>query len=256
MKKFLVLLFIPLLVVGVFAASSATNTNNVSLNLQGMLTGANAIIQGSQGMQLEAQVKMLEVFNAMKLTSVQASSIVNYMKDFQSGVNKLQDQRINELKSLRNALVANNSVDTAKANRKLAELDNQYAKLTTKFITEIKSTITLEQVSLLQNYFKNSMMMNQRRMLEGPSSGNQNRMTGPNGGPGANVQNEISNALPGKTTFKVTINPQEMYNAMLLFNRISKNVRAEILRSPDLIYTFVNFPLYNLAISTLELKAQ
>lgn len=249
MKKLLVLLFIPLLVVGVFASASATNTNNTSLNLQGILSGANAIIQGSQGMQLEAQVKMLEVFNAMKLTSAQASSIVNYMKDFQSGVNNLQDQRITELKSLRDALVVNNSKDMAEANRKLAELDNRYAKLTTNFITEIKSTITLEQVTLLQSYFKRSMMMSQREMFNGPSPLR-------NGRPGTNVQNEISNALPGKTTFKVTINPQEMYNAMLLFSRISENVKNEMLRSPDLIYTFVNFPLYNLAISTLELKVQ
>jgi hypothetical protein len=247
MKKFLVLLFIPLLVAGVFAASSSTAS---PLNLQGLLSGANAFIQGSQGMQLEVQVKMLEVFNAMKLTSTQASLIANYMKDFQSNVNALQDQRISELKSLRDALVTNDATGIAQANRKLAELDNRYAKLTTNFVTEIKSTITLEQVTLLQNYFKRSMMMNQQKLLEGPSSWNQHRMQG------SNVQNEISNALPGKTTFTFTVDPQQMYNMMLLFGKISKNVKAEMLRSPDLIYTFVNFPLYNLAISTLELKAQ
>lgn len=235
MKKFLVLLFIPLLVTGIFAASAGTTQSNFG----GLLSNMNALLQGSQSVQLQVQIEMLKVFNAMKLTSAQASDLESYLKDFKIQVNALQDQRIKALTTLRDALVTNDSTSIKAANLEVAKLNSQYAKLTENLITNIKSTITLEQLSLLQNYFKKSAMQMERQLV------------------GPNARNEIGKALPNKNfNFNVTVNPQEMYNMMNLFQNFEKNVRIQMLRSPDLIYAIVNVPIYDLVINTLQLKAQ
>ncbi len=235
MKKFLVLLFIPLLVTGIFAASASSTQPSVG----GLLSNMNALLQGSQGVQLQVQIKMLEVFNAMKLTSAQASDLEGYLKDFKTQVNALQDQRIKALTTLRDALVTNDGTTVNAANLEIAKLNSQYAKLTENLITNIKSTITVEQLSLLQNYFQKSAMQMQRKLL------------------GPNARNEVGKALPNRNfNFNVTMNPQEMYNMMNLFQNFGKNARMQMLRSPDLIYAVVNFPVYDLVINTLQLKAQ
>lgn len=235
MKKFLVLLFIPLLVTGIFAASA----NATQPSLGGLLSNMNALVQGSQTVQLQVQIEMLKVFNAMKLTSAQASALESYLKDFKTQVNALQDQRIKALTNLRDALVTNDSTSIKAANLEIAKLDSQYAKLTENLITNVKSTITVEQLSLLQNYFRQSAMQMQRKFL------------------GPNARNEIGKALPNRNfNFNVTVNPQEMYNMMNMFQNFGKNARIQLLRSPDLIYAAVNFPIYDLLINTLQLKAQ
>ncbi|MCL5032734.1 MAG: hypothetical protein M1542_05785 [Thermotogae bacterium] len=234
MKKFLVLLFIPLLVTGIFAASASSAQPSV-----GGLLSMNALLVGSQTVQLQVQIGMLKVFNAMKLTSAQASALESYLKDFKTQVNALQDQRIKALKTLRKALVTNDSTSIKTANLEVAKLNSRYAKLTENLITNIKSTITLEQLSLLQNYFQQSAMHMQRKFL------------------GPKARNEIGKALPNRNfNFNVTVNPQEMYNMMNLFQNFGKNARMQMLRSPDLIYAAVNFPIYDLVINTLQLKAQ
>ncbi|BBJ27152.1 periplasmic heavy metal sensor [Athalassotoga saccharophila] len=234
MKKFLVLLFIPVLVTGIFAASSTT-----TLSLGGLLSGANAFVQESQAVQLQTQIGLLEVFNAMKLTSAQASALESYLKDFKTQVNALQDQRIKALTSLRDALVANDATQVSAAKSEIAKLDSQYAKLTENLITEVKSTITLEQVTLLQQYFEKTGLEMQRKLL------------------GPNARNEIGQALPNRNfRFNVEVNPQQMYNMMNLLQNFGRNARMQILRSPDLVYTFVNLPFYDTLIQTLQLKAQ
>ncbi len=234
-KKFLVLLFIPLLVTGIFAASASSTQPSVG----GLLSNMSALLQGSQGVQLEAQIEMLKVFNAMKLTSAQASALEGYLKDFKAQVNALQDQRIKALTTLRDALVTNDATAIKAANLEIAKLNSQYAKLTENLITNVKSTITVEQLSLLQDYFQKSAMQMQRKLL------------------GPNARNEIGKALPNRNfNFNVTVNPQEMYNMMNLFQNFGRNARMQMLRSPDLIYAVVNLPFYDLVISTLQLKAQ
>ncbi len=234
-KKFLVLLFIPLLVTGIFAASASSTQPSVG----GLLSNMSALLQGSQGVQLEAQIEMLKVFNAMKLTSAQASALEGYLKDFKAQVNALQDQRIKALTTLRDALVTNDATAIKAANLEIAKLNSQYAKLTENLITNVKSTITVEQLSLLQDYFQKSAMQMQRKLL------------------GPNARNEIGKALPNRNfNFNVTVNPQEMYNMMNLFQNFGRNARMQMLRSPDLIYAVVNLPFYDLVINTLQLKAQ
>ncbi len=234
-KKFLVLLFIPLLVTGIFAASASSTQPSVG----GLLSNMSALLQGSQGVQLEAQIEMLKVFNAMKLTSAQASALEGYLKDFKAQVNALQDQRIKALTTLRDALVTNDATAIKAANLEIAKLNSQYAKLTENLITNVKSTITVEQLSLLQDYFQKSAMQMERKWL------------------GPNARNEIGKALPNRNfNFNVTVNPQEMYNMMNLFQNFGRNARMQMLRSPDLIYAVVNLPFYDLVISTLQLKAQ
>ncbi len=233
MKKFLVLLFLPVLVTGIFAASTTT------LSLGGLLSGANAFVQESQAVQLQTQISLLEIFNAMKLTSTQASSLESYLKDFKTQINALQDQRIKALTSLKDALVANDATQVSAAKSEIAKLDSQYAKLTENLITEIKSTITLEQLTLLQQYFEKNAVQMQRRFL------------------GPNAKNEIAQALPNRNfRFNVEVNPQQMYKMMNFMQNFGRNVRLQMLRSPDLIYTVVNLPFYDTLIQTLQLKAQ
>ncbi len=234
-KKFLVLLFIPLLVTGIFAASASSTQPSVG----GLLSNMSALLQGSQGVQLQVQIKMLEVFNAMKLTSAQASALEGYLRDFKAQVNALQDQRIKALTTLRDALVTNDATAIKAANLEISKINSQYAKLTENLITNVKSTITVEQLSLLQDYFQKSAMQMQRKLL------------------GPNARNEIGKALPNRNfNFNVTVNPQEMYNMMNLFQNFGRNARMQMLRSPDLIYAVVNLPFYDLVINTLQLKAQ
>jgi len=235
-KKFLVLLFIPLLVTGIFAASSSSVQSN---SLGGLLSNMNALLQGSQTVQLQVQIEMLKVFDAMKLSSAQASSLEKYLKDFKTEVNALQAQRIKALTTLRDALVTNNATSVKAATMEVTKLNSQYAKLTENLITEVKSTITVEQLSLLGNYFQKSAMQMQRKML------------------GPNAKNKIEKALPNRNfNFNVTVNPQEMYNMMRLFQNFGNNARMQLLRSPDLIYAVINVPIYDLVINTLQLKAQ
>ncbi|MGC9139196.1 hypothetical protein [Athalassotoga sp.] len=234
MKKFLVLLFIPVLVTAIFAASSTT-----TLSLGGLLSGANAFVQESQAVQLQTQVGLLEIFNAMKLTSVQASSLENYLKEFKTQVNALQDQRIKALTTLRDALVANDATQVSAAKSEVAKLDSQYAKLAEELITNVKSTITVEQLTLLQQYLEKTALQMQRKFL------------------GPNARNEIGQALPNRNfRFNVEVNPRQMYEMMNLFQNFEKNAKMQMLKSPDLIYAVVNFPIYDLVINTLQLKAQ
>lgn len=232
MKRLLVLLFIPLLVTGIFAASSGT-----PLSLGGLLSGASALVQESQAVQLQSQINLLEIFNAMKLTSTQASSIAKYLKDFKAEINALQDQRVKALTALRDALVSNDATAVRTARNDVLNLDSKYAKLTENLITEVKSTITVEQLTLLEQYFQKVALQMQRKIL------------------GPNARNEIGRILPNRN-FNFSVNPQKMYYGMNFLQNIGRNVRAQILRSPDLIYTVVNLPFYDVLIQTLQLKAQ
>lgn len=258
LKKLFVLLMIPLLITGLFAATSQTTSQTGAL---------------SQGMQLTIQTKVLEVMNALDITSEQASTIAKGLTALKDGVNALEKQRIADLTALRDALVSNDATQIKTAKGNIAKLDKEYQKVMTDFIGSIKSTITLEQAGKVLNFARRTMadrgyfnLMDSRPMAQNrkdfanpqnqQNPQNQN-MVPQNGMNPVNPQNKrLSNEQKAPANREQRVMPWAQNFRQNPRNFEKMGSFLTFVRSPEFLYNAVNSQLFDLLLNTLELKAK
>ena len=229
MKKFLVLLLVPLLISAAFAG-------NITL---------------SQTAKLELQTKVLYAMNYLKFTSTQASAIAQNMKKFKVAVNSLENDRIKELTMLRDALIKNDETQISMAKKMIAETDKKYEKTTLDFVNSIKSIITLEQAERAKAIFEKEKLLFSRKQMpfmnkiRNPKNQNQQPMNQLR-----NPENQPKQQLPHPYATK--------QNQRTMKARSATGIEefGLMMRKTEFIHSLVNSDIYNVLLKTIELKAK
>ncbi len=250
MKKFLVLLFVPLLISAVFAGNLALpQTPKPVPVVNSPLT---------QTAKLEFQINILEAMNYLKITPTQAASLAQSMIKFKTAVNSLENYKVKALTMLRNSLIKNDKAQLTEAKKMLETLGQKYKKVTSEFITSIKSVVTLEQAEKAKAFFERMKAMRTRRMQERklPFLGKEKpflKQHNPNKGQvGKREAYEKKNEI-GKRAKPVQPNHQRLNKPKKLSGIEEFNL---MMRKTNFIYFIVNSKFYDMLINTLELKAK
>ena len=234
MKKFLVLLFVPLLLSAAFAANFTM----------------------SPTVNLDVQIQILTLANRLQITPTQAASISNSMQEFKNLVNSLEEKQLKALTSLRDALLSGDKNKISKAKGAFNPLEREYLKAVENFKNSIASVITLKQaveakkVALyflkqghgpLTEVFKN-FVINKKERMNPKAKFNPNQKA-------PQIQQHQRKQLekPGQKP--------ETNRLMPLKERKMFEDHNLILRKAEFLHFIVNSNVYDLIIKTLGMKA-
>ncbi len=224
MKKFLVLLFVPLLLSVAFAANFTM----------------------SPTVKLDIQVQILSLANRLQITPTQAASISNSMREFKSAVNSLEERQVRALTSLRDALLSKDNDKISKSKEAFRPLEKEYLKAIEDFKNSIASVITLKQAidakkvvsyflkqegGPLTDMFK-KLAVNERKQMNPHAKFNPNRKA---------LQNQVEK-------------PSQMPEAKRPAFSRGKTLENPnlLLRKAEFLHFIVNSNIYDLIIKTLD----
>jgi len=242
-KKFLVLLLVPLLISAAFAGNFVL----------------------SQTAKLDLQINILSAINYLKITPTQAASIAQSMEKFKVAVNSLENNRIKDLTMLRDALVKNDEMQISVAKKMIEELDKKYAKTALDFANSIKSIVTLEQAERAKAFFEHMRGTEIGRILSEKLPFLRRQIP---------FMNQIGNEEKPKPVPHVYGKKREMggkfsarqpmqkgFNKPQLMRPMPQKLtgieRFDLaVRKAEFIHSLVNSDLYSVVLKTLELKAK
>ncbi len=216
MKKFLVLLFVPLLLSAAFAANFTMSST----------------------MKLDVQIQILSFANQLSITPTQAASLSSSMEKLKNTVNSIEKERIKALTSLRDALLNGNKEDISKAKEPFKSLEKAYLKAVESFKNSVASVITLEQALEAKR-----IALNFLRQWHGPLSDMFKNF----------AINERDHMKP-MSEFGPNQKPTSKHPMLLKKGKRLEDHNL-ILRKTEFLHSIVNSNLYALMIRTLEMKA-
>lgn len=244
MKRFLVLLLVPLLISAAFAGNFVL----------------------SQTAKLDLQIKILGAVDYLKITPTQAASIAQSMEKFKAAVNSLESNRIKDLTMLRDALVKNDKMQISVAKKMIEELGKKYTKTTLDFVNSIKSIVTLEQAERARAIFEHmrnteiGKVLSERLHFLGKQMPFMNQIgNGRSPKPVPHVygkKSEMGRKFNSRRPEQKRLNrPQQPMGPMP--QKLSSIEKFDlVIRKTEFIHSLVNSDIYNVVLKTLELKAK
>lgn len=234
MKRFLVLLFVPLLLSAAFAANFTI----------------------SPTAKLDVQIRILTLANRLSITPSQAASISNSMQEFKNLVNSLEEKQVKALTYLRDALLSGDKAKISKAKEAFNPLEKEYLKAIGNFKNSIASVITLKQAVEAKKVVLQFLKQDQGPLTEVFKNFVMNKKEGMNPKAKFNPNQKAPQIQqPQRKQLEKPGQKPKANRLMPLKERKAFEEHNLNLRKAEFLHFIVNSNIYDLIIKTLRMKA-